>query len=70
MRRPARRKLDPSEISWIIEGQISGKYPIRMFSLTESDPQPETSGQHKDTPVPLRHESEHLHEDEKRINKN
>jgi hypothetical protein len=36
VRRPARRKLDPTELSWIIEGQMSGKYPIRMFPRPES----------------------------------
>jgi hypothetical protein len=34
-----RRPLEPSEISWIIEGKIRGTIPIRMFPrLGEDDP--------------------------------
>jgi hypothetical protein len=34
--RPARRPLDPTELSWIIELKILGKLPIRMFPPMES----------------------------------
>jgi len=34
--RPARRPLDPTELSWILELKILGKLPIRMFSSPES----------------------------------
>lgn len=36
MRRPARRPLDPTELSWIIEQKILGIIPIRMFPPPES----------------------------------
>ncbi len=39
MLHPARRPLDPTELSWILEQKILGKIPIRMFPRPESPSQ-------------------------------
>jgi hypothetical protein len=36
--RSGRRPLDPSEVSWILEGKIRGTIPIRLFPRPCEDP--------------------------------
>lgn len=52
MPRPARRPLDPTELSWILELKILGKLPIRMFPRLESASPPAVPDTIADAPVP------------------